>query len=583
MSKLAALKGATTLHDVAHLLEMQPRQLSYILYRLTPAGKYQTFEIAKKGGGVRVINAPIGKLKQVQRALADLLYACRAELSEGAKKHPLSHGFRKKQSIVTNARQHRNRRYVLNLDLADFFPTFNFGRVRGFFLKDKSFELNEKVATILAQIACFENSLPQGSPCSPVIADMLAHILDVRLVGLAKKQKVTYSRYADDITFSTNQKSFPEAIAAGGQAPEDPWVLGAPLIKEIERAGFSVNPAKTRMQVSASRQTVTGLTVNEKVNISQDYWRGVRSMCHALYRTGTYYRPRTTQAEKEAEPVLISSLLPLAGMLSHVHHIKRASEVKPPKGKEFFGQRDHADFWFYRTFVALDRPIVITEGKTDGIYLRNAIARLAQFQPALGAKVEGGFSFKIAFFNYENTTHRVMHLTGGIGPLQRLIKEYKTRLNRYRHRPLLAPVIILIDNDTALSKEFRATLQNVYGVTVSQSSKADFYPLTDNLYLVKTPELGVNGTSCIEDFFDAAAKALNLNGKVFSNEKNTAGFDPTKHIGKAPFAKKIVGPQADKINWTGFVPLLARIKAVLSDYKAPADPIVEPVKKAKKP
>ena len=83
----------------------------------------------------------------------------------------------------------------MNIDLQDFFPTFNFGRVRGFFIKDQDFAVPEKVATVIAQIACHEGSLPQGSPCSPLITDMIAHILDVRLVQLAKANRLTYSRY----------------------------------------------------------------------------------------------------------------------------------------------------------------------------------------------------------------------------------------------------------------------------------------------------------------------------------------------------------------------------------------------------
>ena len=200
----------------------------------------------------------------------------------------LSHGFRRGHSIVTNARPHHGRRFVLNLDLKDFFPSFNFGRVRGFFIKSKAFELNEKVATLIAQIACYQNALPQGSPCSPVISDLLAHLLDVRLAKLAKKERVTYSRYADDLTFSTNQKSFPSALAV--QNPEDAelWGLGEELVNRITDAGFAVNPDKTRMQLRTSRQLVTSLTVNAKVNVRKEYYKRTRAMCDALFKTGQY-------------------------------------------------------------------------------------------------------------------------------------------------------------------------------------------------------------------------------------------------------------------------------------------------------
>ena len=151
----------------------------------------------------------------LQRRLADLLYDCLSEIEKDKPpKKPLSHGFRRDLSIVTNARPHKGRRYVLNLDIEDFFPAFNFGRVRGFFLKNNNFMLSEKVATILAQIACYQNSLPQGSPCSPIISDLIAHTLDVYLAQLARRYTCTYTRYADDLTFSTNRKNaFPRALA----------------------------------------------------------------------------------------------------------------------------------------------------------------------------------------------------------------------------------------------------------------------------------------------------------------------------------------------------------------------------------
>ena len=291
MHELDRFKSAESLLDLARLLNFTPRGLSYVLYKTESAQKYSTFEIPKRGGGTRSISAPQGALRLLQHNLSNLLYACRKEIEAkqppNPKRRTLSHGFRKGQSIFTNASEHKHRRYVLNLDLHDFFPTFNFGRVRGFFIKDKELAVSAKVATVIAQIACNEGSLPQGSPCSPVIADMIAHILDVRLAQLARRHKVTYSRYADDLTFSTNQKEFPAALAHRENKPGSQWELGAKLTSTIERCGFTINPAKTRMQVRASRQMVTGLTVNKKVNIPQDYYRAVRSMCNALFQTGS--------------------------------------------------------------------------------------------------------------------------------------------------------------------------------------------------------------------------------------------------------------------------------------------------------
>lgn len=305
MSILKTLKGATTLDDLAAVLGYKPSSLAYIIYKLPAQHKYKKFTIPKSGGGNREICAPNEPLKTLQRRLANVLYACRDEIDAASGRASLSHGFRRKHSIITNARRHKRRRYVFNLDLKDFFPTFNFGRVRGYFIHNNNFKLNDKIATIIAQIACYENVLPQGSPCSPIIADMIAHLLDVRLVQLAKKNKLTYSRYADDLTFSTSHRDFPPSVAAPSATGSPLWGLGADLQKAIQDAGFAVNPAKTRMQFRMSRQLVTGLTVNAKVNIRPEYYRWARAMCHTLFATGSYYRPQAAQQG------VITSLWPL--------------------------------------------------------------------------------------------------------------------------------------------------------------------------------------------------------------------------------------------------------------------------------
>ena len=202
---------------------------------------------------------------------------------------------------------------MLNLDLQDFFPSINFGRVRGFFIGNNDFKLHKDVATVIAQIACHANALPQGAPTSPIISDLIGHILDVRLVGLAKKYSCTYTRYADDLTFSTGLKSFPTPLAV--QISPSDWQPGKPLADTIRSAGFTINPDKTRMQLRASRQTVTGLTVNQKVNIQADYYRRVRSMCYELFKTGSYFN-------QGGAPMI--GLPTLLGQLNHCFRVKYA-------------------------------------------------------------------------------------------------------------------------------------------------------------------------------------------------------------------------------------------------------------------
>ena len=291
MSRLAALKTSTSRSNVARLLDFRPKALSYILYKKPEAQKYTTFQIPKRNGGQRTIKAPIPALKLVQQRLSDYLQDCVEEININKnRKDRAAHGFKRKRSIITNARQHRHRRYVFNIDLEDFFPSIHFGRVRGFLIKNRDFELHEDVATVIAQIACHENSLPQGSPCSPVISNLVAHLLDMRLVSLASAAGCTYSRYADDLTFSTNKKDFPADIAvpSGAEGESHLWVPGMELQNVIERTGFRIHAAKTHLMYRTSRQNVTGLVVNDKVNVRCEYRHNVRAMVHRLVRTGEF-------------------------------------------------------------------------------------------------------------------------------------------------------------------------------------------------------------------------------------------------------------------------------------------------------
>jgi RNA-directed DNA polymerase len=174
LTALERLQQATSLEDLAFLLNYTPKGLAFVLYKIDRHRKYRTFEIPKAGGGKRKIQAPDDQLKLLQRRLADLLMNCLGEVeAQNPDRRRVSHAFHKGRSIVTNASAHCRRRYVLNLDLKDFFGTINFGRVRGFFIADRNFKLSESVATIIAQIACHENALPQGAPCSPVISNLI--------------------------------------------------------------------------------------------------------------------------------------------------------------------------------------------------------------------------------------------------------------------------------------------------------------------------------------------------------------------------------------------------------------------------
>jgi hypothetical protein len=137
MSQLQALKSATSLQDLASLLGFTPSAVSWVLYIKSTETKYHSFEIPKRGGGVRQIKAPCDELMLLQRRVCDLLQNCIEEIKTAHEwRDGLAHGFKRGRSIVSNAAKHRRRRFVFNIDIENFFGAINFGRVRGFFLKN---------------------------------------------------------------------------------------------------------------------------------------------------------------------------------------------------------------------------------------------------------------------------------------------------------------------------------------------------------------------------------------------------------------------------------------------------------------
>ncbi|MDR5727954.1 MAG: reverse transcriptase domain-containing protein [Terriglobia bacterium] len=256
------------------------KHLVYYLHRLSVADKYRQFEISKRSGGRRLISAPHHGLKHVQKRLA-------AILAESYGKRTGVHGYLKGRGIQTNAENHVRQPFVLNIDLADFFGSINFGRVRGI-LMSPMYGANDEVATVIAQLCCFENSLPQGAPTSPILSNIICGAMDADFKRFAYAHRCKYSRYSDDITFSCGQKSFPAAIAAvSGAGKEREIALGTELLSIVNRHGFVINEKKTRLLTKSDRQEVTGLVVNRFVNVPRKYVRNLWSVLHAWRKYGT--------------------------------------------------------------------------------------------------------------------------------------------------------------------------------------------------------------------------------------------------------------------------------------------------------
>jgi RNA-directed DNA polymerase len=571
MSRFGTLKAATTLSDLATLLGFKPSTLSYIAFQLPPASKYTTFQIPKRKGGTRTIKAPTDSLKLLQQKLSTLLQDCLDEINKSkGRKDRIAHGFKRKRSIITNATEHRNRRYVFNIDLEEFFPSINFGRVRGYFTRDNNFALNEAVATVIAQIACHENALPQGSPCSPVISNLVAHVLDMHLVRLASTVGCTYSRYADDLTFSTNKKIFPARIAELAAGESHLWRPGKELQRLIKHSGFRINATKTHMQYRTSRQEVTGLIVNRKVNVRHEYRHTVRAMVNTLLTKGSFttFAPSAASGtpafeQKEGTANQLHGMLGFIDAidLNNKKHSTRGKDSGPLSSKELMYQR----FLIYRNFFAAEMPVVLSEGETDNVYLTHAIRSLGGDFPELATiKPDGKILLNVRLYKYRHSsTGRILGLRdGGSSSLGKFIATYKKETVKFKAPGQKHPTIILYDNDSG-AHHIRSAVRSACGKKVS--GKEAFVQVVGNLYAMATPLLEGVQESKIEDFFDASIKTTAVGGKTFDSSND---FDSATHYGKKIFAHSVVRPNANTINFNGFRPLLTNLVSAIQRHAA---------------
>ena len=232
---------------------------------------YHPFGIPKKSGGVRQILAPTGNLKYILRVINSILRELWPPVET-------VHGFTTGRSVSSGAEPHVGAHYVFNTDLQDFFSSIKAPHV--FSALAHELGMNKVTAWVISEFCTFPGGgsndyLPQGSPASPILSNIVCARMDRRLKGLADSFGLTYTRYADDITFSGPYNAFREG---------EPFRILLDGI--IQEEGFSVNAAKTRLQKRGSRQEVTGLTVCEKVNVPRKWVKGLRAQIHRMEKGG---------------------------------------------------------------------------------------------------------------------------------------------------------------------------------------------------------------------------------------------------------------------------------------------------------
>lgn len=570
MNYLKQLKSCKNQKDLANLLGYSEKIFTRILFSQKISTKYKSFEIPKKNGSKRKILAPTAELKILQTRLSRLLSNCYEELeikrlsTSSYSQCISSHGFRKKLTLgiptsknnrdslglkeinlgtYSNAQKHVGKRLVLNIDLKDFFQSINFSRIVGFFNKNRFFLLDLDVAILIAQISTYrttkseEGFLPQGSPCSPIISNLIGNILDVKMVKLAKEYKFTYTRYVDDLTLSTNLSQFSEKIV---KLDAENWVIGPALKHTIISSKFEVNPQKTRLTNKYNRQEVTGLTVNSKVNISKDYYRYTRSMVQKFCAEGEFFKSKVHMDKQKI------SREALNGILSHIFQIKNQQHIDfNNKTREFDElqsiEKLYTKFLFHHYFVYPQRMIILGEGYTDPLHLKLACHKRKDYLTKL-----------IKFSSLQSTKRfsKIIGLGGGTGLIQKFLKNYKS-IDKSRTVSSF-PCIIIVDGDSdgekvinCAEKVFKTSIKAIHLESINGEDLLDYFHVYNNLYIFKLPKDKV-----IENFYDPTILLKKLGNKTYNSSNST--FDLTKFYGKKDLFEKIIFPDQNTIDFSNF-------------------------------
>ncbi len=356
-----------------------PFTLKHLMYHSNPAlntKRYLKFSIKKKAGGERTIHAPNKGLKIMQQCLNIILQTIYIP-------HAAANGFVPGKSIVSNAKHHTGKNYVYNIDLKDFFPSIDQARVWAR-LKYPPFNLNEEtgrlmIANRIASLCCHKmdverldadknwiiesrNVLPQGAPTSPFLTNVICQKLDHQLSALAAKSNVAYTRYADDITFSSMHNVY---------QPDSPFLQKIEEIIFVQ--GFKIKESKTRLQKQGYRQEVTGLIVNEKVNVHRHMIKQVRLWLFywekfGIDRASVYFLKSYSQSKvlpANGAPDLMNVI---GGKLDFIRMVKGAGNSTYKDLHARFDRLLRLDFDYHRQ-TYLDGIIdnVLTLGVEEGL------------------------------------------------------------------------------------------------------------------------------------------------------------------------------------------------------------------------
>ena len=267
-----------------------------------PKRWYTSATIPKRDGSQRHLSIPQLPLKQVQG------WINRHILSK-VPPSPFATAYSRGMSVLGNARPHAGKPLLVKADLTSFFSRIPFKRVFGVFARMGFFGA---VCTQLANLCCCDGALPQGAPTSPALSNLVLKQMDGRIAGFCQRRGITYTRYADDMSFSGDFK-----------ASELLWFLR----RVLPENGFEVNEAKTRTLGKGQKHRITGVVANEKPQADREYRRRLRQEVYYLKKYGLHAHLQRYKADRKERVSRRKYLQKLLGRINHVLFLNPGDEV----------------------------------------------------------------------------------------------------------------------------------------------------------------------------------------------------------------------------------------------------------------
>lgn len=281
-------------YQLAAFLNLRRRDL--FAYTKHPEREYQEMAIPKRDGSLRHLCAPSPALRMIQKTILRCIV-------QHEPVSPYATAYIRGRSLSANAKPHVGKPYLLKLDISDFFGSITFEQVYAAAFNSRYFP--RQIGVMLTELCCCKGRLPQGAPTSPALSNQVMEQFDTYIGAWCRTRGIAYTRYCDDITFSAD---FPLLF------------VYAKAKTMLEDMGFTVNEKKTHLISAASRQTVTGLTVNKKLSVPRDYKRRLRQEVYYALRFGAADSAAHIGGTFAAKPVRYWQQL--LGQVQYVLHIE---------------------------------------------------------------------------------------------------------------------------------------------------------------------------------------------------------------------------------------------------------------------